>query len=118
MDVFVRQHMRMNSSQFQLPAEGSIYDYLYDTAQAKWIPWMDTVSDSAQKMNLNVTSGRWRLHDHQGAHAARVVTVSIKHRSSPTSTTRPRVSRNSSSRRRTVSDTRTYWRHSCYTTST
>ena len=56
MDVFVRQHMRMNSSQFQLPPEGSIYDYLYDTAQAKWIPWMDTVRDSAQKMNLNLTS--------------------------------------------------------------
>ena len=47
MDVFMRQHMRMNSSQFQLPAEGSIYDYLYDTSQSKWIPWMDTVSDSA-----------------------------------------------------------------------
>ncbi len=55
MDVFMRQHMRMNSSQFQLPAEGSIYDYLYDTAQAKWIPWMDTVRDSARKMNLNLT---------------------------------------------------------------
>ena len=47
MDVFMRQHMRMNSSQFQLPKEGSIYDYLYDTSQSKWIPWMDTVSDSA-----------------------------------------------------------------------
>ena len=47
MDVFVRQHMRMNSSEFQLPKEGSIYDYLYDTSQSKWIPWMDTVSDSA-----------------------------------------------------------------------
>ena len=34
MDVFVRQHMRMNSSQFQLPKEGSIYDYLYDTSRS------------------------------------------------------------------------------------
>ena len=102
MDVFVRQHMRMNSSQFQLPAEGSIYDYLYDTAQAKWIPWMDTVRDSAQKMNLNlIWWRRWRLHDHQSAHAARVATVSFPRRSSPTSTTPLRRSRNSSSRRRT-----------------
>ena len=44
MDVFMRQHMRMNSSEFQLPKEGSIYDYLYDTSQSKWVPWMDTVS--------------------------------------------------------------------------
>ena len=55
MDVFMRQHMRMNSSQFQLPVEGSIYDYLYDTSQSKWIPWMDTVSDSAFSVILNVT---------------------------------------------------------------
>ena len=55
MDCFIRQHMRMNSSQFQLPPEGSIYDYLYDTSQSKWVPWMDTVRDSAQKMNLNLT---------------------------------------------------------------
>ena len=34
MDVFMRQHMRMNSSQFQLPKEGSIYDYLYDTSRS------------------------------------------------------------------------------------
>ena len=31
MDVFMRQHMRMNSSEFQLPKEGSIY-VLYDTS--------------------------------------------------------------------------------------
>ena len=37
MDVFMRQHMRMNSSEFQLPKEGSIYDYLYDTSQSKWV---------------------------------------------------------------------------------
>ena len=54
MDVFMRQHMRMNSSQFQLPAEGSIYDYLYDTSQSKWIPWMDTVRDSASSVILNL----------------------------------------------------------------
>ena len=34
MDVFMRQHMRMNSSEFQLPKEGSIYDYLYDTSRS------------------------------------------------------------------------------------
>ena len=54
MDCFMRQHMRMNSSQFQLPPEGSIYDYLYDTAQSKWIPWMDTVRDSASSVILNL----------------------------------------------------------------
>ena len=55
MDVFMRQHMRMNSSEFQLPPEGSIYDYLYDTSQSKWVPWMDTVRDSAFSVSLNVT---------------------------------------------------------------
>ena len=54
MDCFMRQHMRMNSSQFQLPVEGSIYDYLYDTSQSKWIPWMDTVGDSAFSVTLNL----------------------------------------------------------------
>ena len=35
MDVFMRQHMRMNSSEFQLPKEGSIYDYLHgDTSRS------------------------------------------------------------------------------------
>jgi dynein heavy chain len=44
MDVFVRQQMRMNSSKFQLPSEGLIFDYLYDTLKCEWVPWMDTVS--------------------------------------------------------------------------
>ena len=79
MDVFMRQHMRMNSSEFQFPKEGSIYDYCVEMSTTgacvdvrnpdRWVPWMDTDhTNTTTPSRLHLSAGNARITQQARAH--------------------------------------------------
>jgi dynein heavy chain len=41
--AFLRSEMLSNSSRWLFPAQGSVYDYVFDAESDRWVQWMDTI---------------------------------------------------------------------------
>jgi len=51
-DHHIRGELTANSSKWNLPLEGKIYDYCFDVPTKSWVPWMNTVSVHSSKGRL------------------------------------------------------------------